>query len=90
MWGFDYLNVDACSKRLQMGYDELLIRWRSGCWQELCELGEPESGQHSCKVGVMGKVEVESLVQREGGSIVVESDVGFSCGGIQGVVVQSC
>lgn len=45
-----------------MGYDELLICWRSGGRQELCELGEAESGQHSCEVGVMRKVEVKGLV----------------------------
>ena len=61
-WGFDYLNVDTCSKRLKVGHDELLICWGSGRWQELCELGETESGKHRCEVGIMGKVEVEGLV----------------------------
>ncbi len=62
LWGFDYLDVDACSEGLKMGYDELLICWRSGCWQELCELGKSESGQHSCEIGIMGEIEVEGLV----------------------------
>lgn len=45
-----------------MGYDELLICWRSGCRQKLCELGEAESGQHSGEVGVMGEIKVEGLI----------------------------
>lgn len=45
-----------------MGHDELLICWRSGCWQKLCELGEAESSQYSREIGVMGEVEVEGLV----------------------------
>ena len=60
--GLDYLNVDACSKGLKMGHDELLIRWRSGRRQELCELGEAESGQHTCEVRIVGKVKVEGLI----------------------------
>ena len=88
-WGFDYLNVDACSEWLKMGYDELLICWRSGRRQELCKLSKSESGQHSCEIGVMGKVKVEALIQWESSGVVVESDVGLSCGGIQGAVVHS-
>ena len=90
MWGFDYLNVDAGSEWLEMGYDELPVCRRSGCWQELSELGEAESGEHSCEVGVVGKVEVEGLVERKCGCVVVQSDIGLSRGCIQGVVVHSC
>ena len=72
-----------------MGYDELLICWGSGCRQQLCELSKSESGQHSGEVGVMGKIKVEGLVQRKSGGVIVESDIGLSCGGIQGVIVQS-
>lgn len=72
-----------------MGYDELLICWWSGRRQELRELGEAESGQHSCEVGVMGKVEVEGLIEWEGDGIVVKSDIGLSCGCIQCMVVHS-
>ena len=89
MWGLDYLDVDACSEGLKMGNDKLLICWRSSCRQELCELGEAESGQHSCKIGVMRKVEVEGLVERKCGGAAVEGDVGLSCGCIQRVVIQS-
>ena len=89
MRGFDYLDVDACPERLKMGYNELLICWGSGCRQKLCELSKSKSGQHSGEVGVMRKVEVEGLVQRKGGGVIVESDVGLSCGGVQGVIVQS-
>ena len=73
-----------------MGNDELLICWRSGCWQELSELGEAESGEHGCEVGVVGKVEIEGLVERECGCVVVQSDIDLSRGRIQGVVVHSC
>ena len=62
LWGFNYLDVDAGSEWLKMGYDKLLIRWWSGCRQKLCKLGEAESCQHSCEIGVMGKVKVEGLV----------------------------
>ena len=72
-----------------MGYDELLICWRTGCRQVLCELGEAKSGQHSCEVGVMGKVEVEGLVEREGDGIIVKSDICLSCGCVQGMVLDS-
>lgn len=89
MRGLNNLNVDACSEGLKMGYDELLICWRSGCRQDLCELGEAEGGQHSCEVSIMGKVKVEGLIKRERGGVVVESDICLSCGCIQGVVGHS-
>lgn len=72
-----------------MGYDKLLICWRSGCRQKLCKLGETESGQHSCKVGVMGKVEVECLIKRKCAGVVVDSNICLTCGCVQGVVVHS-
>ena len=87
MRGLDNLDVNACSKGLKVGYDELLVCWRSSRRQELCELGEAESGQHGCEVGVVGEVKVEGLVKRECGGAAVKSDVGLSCRGIQGVVV---
>lgn len=72
-----------------MGYDELPVCWRSSRRQELSELCEAESGQHSCEVGVVGKVKVEALIEWKCGGIVVDCNVGLSCGCIQGVVVHS-
>ena len=72
-----------------MGYDELLICWRSSRRKELCKLGEAESGQHGSEVGVVGEVEVECLVKRECAGIVVDGDIGLTCGCVQGVVVHS-
>lgn len=72
-----------------MGYDELLICWRSGCRKEPCELGEAESGEHGSEVGIVGEVEIECLVERERAGIVVDGDIGLSCGCVQGVVVHS-
>ena len=72
-----------------MGYDELLVGWRSGWGQELCELHEAESRQHSCEIGVMRKVKVEALIQRECGGVVVDGDVDLSCGCIYCVVRHS-
>ena len=89
MWGLDDLDVDACSEGLKMGYDELLICWWSGCRQELCKLGEAKSGKHSCEVGIVGKVEVECLVKRKCAGVVVDSDIGLTCGCVQSVVVHS-
>ena len=90
MGGFDDLNVDAGAEWLEVGYDELLVCRRSGCWQELSELGEAKSGEHGCEIGIVGKVEVEGLVEGECGCVVVQSDIDLSRGRIQGVVGHSC
>lgn len=89
MWGLDDLYVDTCSEGLKMGYDELLIRRRSRCRQELCELGEAERCEHSREVGIMGKVKVEGLVQWECAGVVVDSDIGLTCSSIQGAIGHS-
>ena len=60
--GLDYFDVNASAKGLKMRYDELPVGWRSSRRQELSELGEAESGQHSCEVGVVGKVKIEALI----------------------------
>ena len=38
----------------------------------------------------MGEVEVEGLIEREGGGIIVQSNVILGCGAGDGVVCKSC
>lgn len=48
---------------------------RAAGGEGLCELSETEGGDDAHDVGVVGEVEVEALVDGEGGGVVVEGCV---------------
>lgn len=56
---------NAGSERSHMTDNQLLVRWRAGRGQWLGELLHAESREDRHDVGIVGEVEVQSLVERE-------------------------
>lgn len=54
-----------------------------------CELGEAKSCEDGYDIGVVGEVEVEGLVEREGLGIVVEGGVDLGARVAEGVVFEA-
>ena len=75
LWCGDDLNYKACAKWRHVGDDHLLVcRWAGGR-ERLVELGEAEGGDDSSDVHIVSEVEVQSLVEREGGGHLVKCGV---------------
>lgn len=82
----DDLNIEAGTEGLHVGDDEGAVLLDGGGGHDRGELGQAEGGKDGHDVRVVGEVEVQSLVQREGGGVVVEGDVQL-CGGCADNVV---
>ena len=62
----DNFEYHVGSEGLHMRHNELLIYRRATCWQRLIELTKSESGDDGHSVRIMGEIEAEGLVEREG------------------------
>lgn len=58
--------------------------------QEISELDQAEGGQDGEDVSVVAEVEVERLVQREGGCHVIQRHIDLGCRHADQMVLQTC
>lgn len=87
----DHFDVQPGPEGLEVRDGELVGNTRVvvGGGQEGGELREAEGGEDRHDVGVVAEVEVEGLVEREGGCVVVECRVDLGAGVAEGVVFET-
>lgn len=91
LWRLDDLDVEPCAKRRDVRNGEIMFaRVRLGRQgRVVAELGEAKGRQDGDDVGVVAKIQVEGLVEREGRRVGVERGVDLRARVAEGMVLET-